>query len=138
MASVAIHGNVAVIGTPDAAPGCSAWGGACRGAVRTGAVYVYERRGDYNNGRAGGNPGGSAGWRQLRGPFLPEEYRRDPGGFEGARYGQSVAVHGDVLVVGAPEERSVRGSATVFRRAGPGGWDEVGRLLFDDDGGCGR
>ena len=88
-------------------------------------MFVYEHR-------------DGAGWRQVRGPLLPAAYVERPGDFDGARHGQSVAVHGDVVVAGAPEEGTVRGAATVFRRSGPGTWDEVGRLLPDGDGGCGR
>jgi uncharacterized repeat protein (TIGR01451 family) len=79
-----------------------------------GAVYVYVRA--------------SAGWT-LQQKLVPAA-----GGLGGQRFGYSVAIEGDTLVVGALGDRSAggfTGTAVVFVRAG-GAWTEQQRLVGTD------
>jgi len=48
---------------------------------------------------------------------------------QGNKFGFSVALDGDLLVVGAAFEKSNSGAAYVFRRVGWGEWEEVQRLV---------
>jgi len=69
-------------------------------AAGGGAVYLFERAG--------------SGWRQVA-RVAP------PAGGEHDGFGQSLALSGDLLVVGAPGRDSARGAAYAVRRAA-GGW----------------
>jgi hypothetical protein len=79
-----------------------------------GAVYIYKRSGD----------------------FWVLELKLDPDdGREGDRFGTSVALEGDTLVIGSPRKDSFIGEDTgqvyVYERK-PSGWFLVSRLRLDD------
>ena len=74
-----------------------------------GAVYVFERR--------------ATGWQP------PEQLLASNGGYLD-RFGTSVSVSGDTIVIGAPGA-SPNGSAYVFERT-PNGWVETQELLASD------
>lgn len=103
--SLAVHGDVLVVGGP----------ATFEGDVLTGAAFVFER--------AGGT------WVQAA-RLVPSD------GANIDNFGQSVAVHDDVIVVGAPDDDGPgassfsTGAAYVFRR-GPGGWTEEAKLKPD-------
>lgn len=82
-----------------------------------GAVYVYLRNPDTQK------------WSLEDKLFMT-------GGEAGDNFGSSVAIDGDVIVVGAPQddinEVAFKGSAHVFTR-GPGGWDDGVELLPGDE-----
>ena len=103
--SVAVAGDVAVVGAEleDA------------GGNNSGAAYVFER-----------NSGGANAWGEVK-----KLTASDSEGYE--RFGTSVAVNGDVVVVGAPyknEGSSEVGAAYVFERnaGGANAWGEVKKL----------
>ncbi len=103
--SVAVAGDVAVVGAQlEDADGNNA-----------GAAYVFER-----------NAGGANAWGEVK-----KLTASDSEGYE--RFGTSVAVNGDVVVVGAPyknEGSSEVGAAYVFERneGGANAWGEVKKL----------
>jgi len=112
--AVAIYGDTAVVGVPDADPG---------GLASAGAVYVYERT--------------TAGWTlsaTLTGP----------GAAAGDKFGSSVAIYGDQIAVGAPYHTvltsSHAGAVYVFDRsgtswvAGPEIWNALGAGADDHFG----
>ena len=82
-----------------------------------GAVYVYLRNPDTHK------------WSFEDKLFMT-------GAEAGDNFGTSVAIDGDTIVVGAPQddinEVAFKGSAHVFTR-GPGGWDNGVELLPEDD-----
>lgn len=86
-------------------------------ASNAGAVYVYLRNPDTHQ------------WSQ-------EDKLLMTGGEAGDNFGTSVAIDGDTIVVGAPQddinEVAFKGSAHVFTR-GPGGWDNGLELLPGDE-----
>ena len=100
--AVALDGNVLVIGAP----------GVDEVEDNAGGAYVYR----YSDG----------GW--IEGPrLLPFGDLTSPSD----RFGRSVAVHGDLIVVGAPRDNQSgphAGAAYVFRRI-EGNWEEQDKLL---------
>lgn len=112
--SVAISGNTAVVGAPDATTDLNT----NLGTLETGAIYIYEK--DVNNGR----------WRQLDGAYIPNEYKaaRTTQFFE-ADFGFSVDIDDDVIVAGAPEDSNRSGSITVFHKDNKSGdWVQLRRV----------
>ena len=93
-ASVAINGDVAVIGAT--------------GAGDAGAVYVFRRTG---------------------GSWTQEAKLTGSNAVAGDRYGASVAVEGNQLVVGAPGQASSRGGAFLYTRGTDGSWSETAALV---------
>jgi|GEM_PF-1221731 len=107
--SVAVAGDVAVVG---------AYGEDTGGTV-AGAAYVFER-----------NAGGTNAWGQVRKLVASDAAGTD-------YFGRSVAVAGDVIVVGAYGEDTgggEAGAAYVFERNLPGTnlWGEVKKLMASD------
>lgn len=117
--SVASSGDVVVVGAPEEASSATGVDGdqGSDDAQRSGAAYVFRRT--------------EAGWVQ-------EAYLKASNTDAGDGFGSSVAVFGDVVVVGAPSERSKAvlvggddaddslispGAAYVFRRVG-GAWQQ--------------
>lgn len=86
-----------------------------------GAVYVFER-----------DQGGAGRWGQIKelSPEEPSEYVQG--------FGRSVAIDGDIIVVGAycaaVEWQTCRGSAYLYGRnvGGPGNWGKIKRLTASD------
>ncbi|KAL7542703.1 hypothetical protein ACHAWF_007231, partial [Thalassiosira exigua] len=91
-----------------ATPGDFAAAGAPDKSDGIGAAYVYER-----------DPAGS--WYE-RARIAPDDL------VEGALFGTSVNVDGDVIVVGAPSVREFEGTTHVFRRMGGGSWVREAKL----------
>lgn len=119
--AVALWNGVAVVGAPDED---GAFGGVNGNAdndtvFSAGAAYVFEREG--------------AGW-------LPRAYLKASTTTFGANFGSSVAIHQDVVAVGAPSDRNCvnqGGAAYVFRRA-DAGWSPIDTAfgldcIFGDD-----
>ena len=90
--------------------------GAYGKASNAGAAYVFAR-----------NQGGADKWSQVT-----KRVASDP--VAGDRFGASVAISGDTLVVGAPAKASDAGAAYVFARNWGGGdaWGQVARLVASD------
>ncbi|MBA2554154.1 MAG: FG-GAP repeat protein [Geodermatophilaceae bacterium] len=103
--SVAVRGDIVVVGAPSAA---------APGGSHAGAAYVYSRSGSL--------------WR-LKAKLSASE------GQDWDAFGSSVALDGSSVVVGAPETPTARddrvGAAYVFARSGAG-WTEQGTLLPPD------
>jgi len=101
--SVAVDGDVAVVG----ALGSTNW---------TGAAYIFHR-----------NAGGINAWTQMKKLLASNGEEED-------RFGGSVAVDGDLIVVGASRENDEKGSAYVFERnaGGRDNWGEVVKLTASD------
>jgi len=82
--------------------------------ANTGAIYVYERL--------------AGAWTQVA-----ELYASDSADYD--RFGSSVSISGNTIVVGAKQEDNsngrTAGSAYVFQRNG-GGWTEVAKLIASD------
>jgi hypothetical protein len=98
--ALAVSGNTLVVGAPNH-PGTGGGG--------EGAVYVYRKP--------------AAGWSHLT---LPVAQLTPSDGTEGEHFGQSVAISGDTVVVGAPDAGPTStGAAYVFVRP-RGGWAQVG------------
>ncbi len=114
--SVAISGDTIAVGS------YSEEGGAGNPRPRAGAAYVFER-----------NEGGADNWGETK-KLVSSDTQKDD------RFGISVAVSGDTLVVGAFFEAgpfaplSNTGAAYVFDRnnGGPGNWGEVKKLTASD------
>lgn len=105
--AVALDGDVAVVGA-HRHTGTLA---------QEGAAYVFGR-----------NSGGPDSWGLVTplAPSVPSNY---------GKFGTSIAVDGDLIVVGAPDTHSVNeGSVYVFARnqGGPGAWGEVARVTASD------
>jgi hypothetical protein len=111
--SMALSGDTLAVGAAyEDSPATGVGGGEGDGAADSGAVYVFRRDGN--------------AWRQ-------EAYLKPQNTGPGDEFGHSVALHGDLLVVGAPyEDGSAQGvngpsdegvansgAAYVFRRSGP-------------------
>jgi len=106
--SVALSGDVAIAGAPEDDSG----------GPRRGSVYLYERA-------AGG------AWNQVS-ELLSSD------GLPVSRFGDEVAIDGDVLVVGAPNASlfgTASGAAYVFERDDAGVWVETTRLIQDSPAG---
>ncbi|MEW6125519.1 MAG: HYR domain-containing protein [Acidobacteriota bacterium] len=78
-----------------------------------GAAYIFER-----------NQGGANNWGQVQKLTTPS----------GQLFGQSLAIHGDKVVVGSSWENNKRGAAYVFERnqGGADNWGQVQRLIASD------
>jgi hypothetical protein len=108
---VAIHGERIAVGAPreDVAPGCVDVN------CNSGTAYLFER-----------NEGGADTWGRVR--------TLDPGvTAPGDQFGSSLALDGDLLVVGAPT-RGAKGVAFVFERdeGGAGSWGVLSQLAAID------
>jgi len=104
--AVAISGNTAVVGAPMASMSDLELE---EGLVQTGAVFIYER--DPTSGT----------WQQMKGQYSPSEYINATEAivldqYADAHFGTSIDIDGDVIVVGAPDESSNRGSVTIFMK----------------------
>jgi len=107
--SVAIHGDTAVIGSPNDDDKGDA----------SGSAFIFEQ-----------NMGGPGNWG-LRKKLLATD------GDSNDAFGFSVAIYGDTVIVGAKNDEDLAsncGSAYVFERNryGPDNWGEVKKLLPDD------
>jgi len=107
--AVAIHGDLIFVGSPRVSHG---------GIQTIGAVYVFGR-----------NQGGANNWGQLK-KLTPDPIDQS------SHFGASLAVNGDILVVGARYYYST-GAAFVFGRnqGGPDAWGQVKRLMAADAAG---
>lgn len=106
--SVALHASVAVVGAPHDTIA----------GDRTGSAYVFERD---SNGM----------WSRATKLRASDAFGADA-------FGQSVAVSGDVIVVGAPDDDPFgfsSGSAYVFERHANGVWTQAAKLIPADGGG---
>jgi len=119
ISSVAISGDTAVFGAPDAVTDL----GDGTSPLATGAIVIYER-----------NPN-SGKWSQIKGTFIPEEYDDPPDGerddYDAAQFGKSIDIDGDLIVVGAPQENGNAGSITIFRKVDRD-WVQVEKIAPDD------
>jgi hypothetical protein len=90
--------------------------GAPRDDNYRGSAYVFAR-----------NHGGADSWAQVAKLTALD-------GATGDRFGSSVAISGDTIVVGAPGDGNYRGSAYTFERnrGGPDGWGQVAKLAASD------
>ena len=112
VSSVAISGNTAVVGAPDASTDLNIVLGT---ELETGAIYIYEKQ------EVDGT------WRQLPGAYIPEEYKiTNFDQYVEADFGYSVAIENDIIVASAPEERNRQGSITVFHKE-KDNWKQVGK-----------
>lgn len=109
--SIAAYGDVAVAGVPLADPDA---------AFDAGAACVFSR-----------NAGGTDAWHQVATLLAADRAAGD-------RFGQSVALHGDVAIVGAysanPGGSNDAGAAYVFMRhaGGTNAWGQVAKLTAAD------
>ena len=126
VSSVAISGNTAVVGVPNAFTTNSVDDNVDV-ELETGAIYIYEKKeeqqqqddGSTASAAAGGGGGGK--WQQLPGAYIPNEYKKitsssssDDEEYVNSAFGSSVAIHKDLIVASAPQENDKRGSITVF------------------------
>jgi hypothetical protein len=107
--TVAISGNTVAIGTPFTDAGAG---------FQRGAVHIFER-----------DQGGTDNWGEvatLSGADLGDL----------AQFGLSLALSGDLLVVGAPEPSSI-GQLEIFERnrGGINAWGKITTLSYNDDAG---
>jgi len=104
--SVALNGNTAVVGTPIDDDN----------GARSGSAYIFERT-------------QSGGWKEVKKLVAPDGATRD-------KFGYSVAISGDIVVIGAPQDdlEVQTGTAYVFERnqGGMDNWGVVKRLLASD------
>jgi hypothetical protein len=120
--AVAISGNTAVVGAPMASMSDLEFE---EGLVQTGAIFIYEK-----------DPT-SATWQQMKGQYSPNEYINATEAivlaqYADAHFGTSIDIDGDVIVVGAPDESSNRGSVTIFMKdKETKEWDQIERLHPD-------
>ena len=107
--SVAVHGDIVVVGAPRA-----------NGATqKSGAAYVFSR-----------NQGGTEEWGKIAKLAASD-------GLEDSGFGSSVAIHGDTVIVGAPEADGMTpksGAAYVFSRnhGGTDNWGQLAKLTASD------
>jgi hypothetical protein len=101
-ASVALSGGTAIIGAP--ADGQS--------GASTGMAYIFERDGD-------------KAWRQIAGLTASDATVNSD-------FGHSVAISGDLAIVGARRSNREFGAAYVFQHNGNGHWSETAKLTADD------
>ena len=107
--SVAVSGNVAVVGAP----------GGNEVAASSGSAYVFER-----------DEGGTDNWGEVKHLLASDAEAFD-------KFGEAVAASADVIAVGALDEDetdSNAGAVYVFQRdhGGIGNWGEVKKLLASD------
>ncbi|MGD9874861.1 MAG: FG-GAP repeat protein [Kiritimatiellia bacterium] len=107
--SVAVAGDMAIVGAPgsDVPDMLNPY---------SGAAYVYER-----------DAGGANGWHQLA-KLIP------PDGVTDDRFGYSVSIAGDVILIGAYKHNQGRGAVYVFERnaGGTNSWGQVAKLMASD------
>jgi FG-GAP repeat len=103
-ASVAVSGNTAVVGANNATVG----------NYGVGIAYVYTK--------------GAAGW-----PTTPTQTLYDSAGATGDTFGNSVAISGNIIVIGTPGANSSRGIVFIYKR-GATGWNPI-RTLTDPGNG---
>lgn len=115
--SVAISGNTIVVGKRYELVG---------GAPRNGTAYVFER-----------NAGGNGNWGLVKTLTVSGATA-----FDG--FGQSVAINGNIIAVGAPDENvngnPNRGAVYLFYRnlGGSGNWGQAARVVSSDGGTANR
>ncbi|MBI4578417.1 MAG: Ig-like domain repeat protein, partial [Planctomycetes bacterium] len=87
-----------------------------RKSAFTGAAYVFAR-----------NQGGADNWGQVKKLIATD-------GASGDKFGSSVSIDGDAIVVGAQEKSSGQGAAYVFTRnqGGVDNWGQVKKLTASD------
>jgi FG-GAP repeat/HYR domain len=107
--SVSVSGDTAIVGAPDEN----------EGVKNSGAVYIFER-----------NQGGADNWGEVKRIPIPTEE-------SSFKFGNSVSISGDAVIVGAhleDEGGSEAGAAYVFERnqGGADNWGEVKKLLASD------
>ena len=86
-------------------------------APSSGAVYILTLPGENGD-------------RKLQGETWTEDNMLTASdGASGDRFGSSVAISGDTLLVGAAEKDGWKGAAYIFVLAGDGSWDEGTRLI---------
>jgi hypothetical protein len=105
--TVAVSGNTALVGNlADDAPG----------ALDSGSAYIFER--DY---------GGTDNWGEVKKLVADDAAAND-------QFGVSLAIDGDVAVVGAFGDDGLRGAAYVFERhaGGTNNWGQVKKLVASD------
>ncbi len=111
--AVALHGSLAVVATVSDDDACSELQD-----CNSGAAHIFER--DF---------GGSENWGQVA-KLTADDAAED------AYFGQSVAIDGDTILIGAPASNSEHpdsGAAYVFRRgADPQDWQQIAKLVPDD------
>jgi len=103
--AVAVSADVAVVGSPQDNDL----------GTDSGSVYVFER-------------GPGCTWSQTA-KLLPDD------GDYGDQFGSSVAIDGDVIVIGTPDDEDQgnwSGSAYVFEAGHDGTWSQVAKLLASD------
>lgn len=106
--SVALSGDVAIVGAP----------GAARGAISEGAAYVFRHRAD--------------GWRQEAKLVPQVDVNAPPKTTSGDGFGSSVSISGDRALIGAPNGGKDRqGIVYVFTRV-DGAWQQASRLVVDE------
>jgi virulence-associated protein VapD len=109
--SVATNGNMAIVGAPQDDIGSNS---------NQGSVYIFERnQGEPNN------------WGEVK-----KLTASDGAALDG--FGESVAIHGDMAIVGATGDAigdNPQGSAYIFERnqGGQNNWGEVKKLTASDD-----
>jgi len=105
--AVAVSGDIGVVGVQD---------DDIANKVDQGSVYLYQR-----------NQGGNDNWGQLKKLLASDGEAQDD-------FGYSVAISGDLIVVGAPLDDFSRGGAYVFERnqGGSNNWGQVKKLLASD------
>ncbi|MEE8156262.1 MAG: FG-GAP repeat protein [Phycisphaerales bacterium] len=113
--SVSLSGDTAIVG---------AWGGQSVNGGESGSAYIFQR--DF---------GGPDNWGRV-----VKLTASDPNALD--HFGFSVALSGDIAVVGAPQNDDAgggincqSGSAYIFQRdlGGPDNWGEVVKLIASDD-----
>jgi hypothetical protein len=104
--SVALSGNVLAVGAPQEASAATGIGGnqADNSAFAAGAVYIFER--------------------DVNGLWTQQAYIKADNAAASAGFGRTVALHGNVLAVGAPNAPLLQGSVYVFVRAASGAWSQ--------------
>ena len=101
--SVAIHSSFVVVGAPHHDD--ADWD--------SGAVYVFRTE------------DGGASWSPLA-KLTPSD------GVEDAEFGSSVAVHGNFVAAGAPDDDEYRGAVYIFLAAGSGAYVQVAKIVASD------
>ena len=105
--AVAIDGNTIAIGAFRESEDAS--GGNTLG--NAGAVYIYERD-------------GAGDWHEIQKVVASD---REPGDW----FGKSVALKGDLLIIGAEREDNLSGAGYVFERDTNGNWNEIQKLTAE-------
>jgi hypothetical protein len=106
--AVVVSGEDVYVGRPGVFPGFP------MPPSRAAGVHVFRR-------------GADGAWTELANIVTPNEGESDG-------FGASLAVAGDMLVVGAPQARGGAGAAYVYQRTEGGAWDLAATLTTDDAG----